>query len=532
MSYHLLLGIDDPDLTTETRALLEESGDFETVEATGSAHELIAAMSRHDDIDVVLIHEDLGPLPVLHLVRDLGIRYPHIAIVLMVREGTADILTSAMEAGVRAIVTMPLSFEDLHTRLGVAAQWSRTIRARLTGAITDLSPGLGGLMIAVAGAKGGTGVTTIAVHLALTAAARRDRRVCLVDFDLQTGDIPHYLDLTHRRSVLDLADVADDLTGRSFEDALYSHPSGLRILLAPHDGERGEDVSARAARQILGGIKSRFDIVIVDCAAVVSEAASVAVEMADEALIVATPDVVSLRAAKRLVKLWGRLQIRKEDDVKVVINRGSRGSEVQPELARRVVGAPMTRTVLPAAFRSLEAAINAGTPERLEESPLRRALLALGAELGITGSGTRGPARAGASSSARGGRRRAERGESGQVAVEMLGITFVALVVLVAIWELTWGLFGFVLASNAANAGARVLATDPASGSNLQADVSRAVMDRLPGVYHTDANAYIDLKGYQPAVEVTLNIPLVPGVIRSPFQVSARAGTHREVPPP
>jgi len=162
VSYHLLLGIDDPDLTTETRALLEESGDFETVEATGSAHELIAALSRHDDIDVVLIHEDLGPLPVLHLVRDLGIRYPHIAIVLMVREGTADILTSAMEAGVRAIVTMPLSFEDLHTRLGVAAQWSRTIRARLTGAITDLSPGLGGLMIAVAGAKGGTGVTTIA----------------------------------------------------------------------------------------------------------------------------------------------------------------------------------------------------------------------------------------------------------------------------------------------------------------------------------------------------------------------------------
>jgi len=57
-------------------------------------------------------------------------------------------------------------------------------------------------------------------------------------------------------------------------------------------------------------------------------------------------------------------------------------------------------------------------------------------------------------------------------------------------------------------------------------------MDHLPGVYHTDANAYIDLKGYQPAVEVTLNIPLVPGVIRSPFQVSARAGTHREVPPP
>jgi hypothetical protein len=77
-----------------------------------------------------------------------------------------------------------------------------------------------------------------------------------------------------------------------------------------------------------------------------------------------------------------------------------------------------------------------------------------------------------------------------------------------------------------------MLATDPASGSTLQADVSRAVMDRLPGIYHTNATATIDGQGDQQAGEVTLNIPLVPGVIQTPFRISGRAGTHREVTPP
>lgn len=39
-----------------------------------------------------------------------------------------------------------------------------------------------------------------------------------------------------------------------------------------------------------------------------------AIEMADTAVLVTTPDVVSVRGAKRIVRMWDRLQIRKGEE--------------------------------------------------------------------------------------------------------------------------------------------------------------------------------------------------------------------------
>ena len=87
------------------------------------------------------------------------------------------------------------------------------------------------------------------------------------------------------------------------------HSTGLRVLLAPERGEDGEDISASAARQILGALKFQYDIVICDVGSVMTEAGAVAVEMASNVLIVTTPDVPAIRAANRLLRLWERLQI-------------------------------------------------------------------------------------------------------------------------------------------------------------------------------------------------------------------------------
>src|SRR5690606_10811410 len=141
----------------------------------------------------------------------------------------------------------------------------------------DRPTGQGGLVIALAGAKGGTGTTTTAVHLALAASNAR-RTVCLVDMDLQTGDLPTFLDITHRRSIVDLAEAADDLNPTALAETLFAHRAGPHVLLAPREGERSEDIDGRAVRQILGSLRSRYDLVIVDVGAYTSEATAMAAE--------------------------------------------------------------------------------------------------------------------------------------------------------------------------------------------------------------------------------------------------------------
>jgi pilus assembly protein CpaE len=509
VTFSVLLGVGSHDVGVELRALLEESGDFRVLETAPTAGDLITAIGRRE-VDAILIHEQLGPVPVLDLVRELVARYPHIGVVLIVREGTAEVLTRAMEAGARGIITLPLSLDEVQARLGTAAAWSRTVRRHLSGDLADLAvgagAGVGGTLVVVSGAKGGVGASTVAAHLALLArtGGPQQRRVCLVDLDLQAGDLPQLLNLTYHRTITDLVEVSDELTARALEETLYTHPSGLRVLLGPAEGERSEDITGRVAKQVLGGLKARFDVVVVDCGTTVTEANAVAVEMADQVLVVATPDVLCLRAAKRLIKLWGRLQVRKDDDLMLVMNRTSKANEVQPDLAQRVVGVPLARSTLPAAFRSLEPALNSGSPQLLEDGALQRALIELAQETGVvplrrSGGGRRG--------------RRGGGGEAGSVSVEVLGISFLVLLILAGMWQGILCGYTLMIGTHAANEGARKLA--------VHQDFQQAAEEDLPQAWRDQAQ--VSRRGSR--VLVTLTVPTVMPGLASPLRFTMSAGT-------
>lgn len=501
MSDRVLLGIADDELLANVSASIAESAGLEVVAVGRTAPEIVSAC-EDGDVDVVLLHEDVGPLPLLHLTRDLGARFPAIGVVLLVTEPSADLLRGALQAGARGVTALPLSLDALESDLTSAAAWARSVRSRFASNDQEAAaPSAAARMFALAGAKGGVGASTIALHLALEAADTfgSARSVCLVDLDLQTGDMANLLDLEHRRSIIDLLEVADDLTPRHIEEAVYRHPSGLHVLLAPDEGEQGEHVTATHARQILGALRSRFDLVIVDVGSVVTEAALIATEMADQVLVVTTPDVPAMRSANRLLELWRRLEAR-TDGIGTVVNRASRMSDVQPDLVASVVAAPRVPVTIPASYKQLQPAVNSGAPERAGGSPVHAGVVSLGAQLGLW------PPRNVAS-----GRRRlfGRRGESGQAAVEFVGmLPFVLLIAALAFQLVLLGMT-FVFSGVAASEAARGLAVgDPVS------TVQARVEDRLPGRWSSSLVLSPGGSGcHQCAVEASLRVPtIVPGV--------------------
>ena len=120
--------------------------------------------------------------------------------------------------------------------------------------------------------------------------------------------------MPYRRSVVDLVEVADEISVRHLQETLYTHKEGFRVLLAPDEGERAEEVDALAARPILSAVKARHALTIVDLGATVSEASAIGAEIANRVLVVTQPDVASLRGVKRLLDLWKRLQVREDDE--------------------------------------------------------------------------------------------------------------------------------------------------------------------------------------------------------------------------
>ncbi|KUN82720.1 septum formation initiator [Streptomyces bungoensis] len=378
----------DPDAVRSLVTLLSQLPDAEPQPPVTDSTQLVDTLARltAESVDelpeVVVVHERIGPVPALELIREVALRFPAVGVILVTTDASPGLFAAAMDSGARGLVALPLSYEEVASRVQAVAQWSTGVRRHLGHGGADVLGGAGGTVVTVSGAKGGVGATLTAIQLALAAQAS-GRPTALVDLDLQTGDVASYLDVQFRRSVVDLAAITD-ISPRVLADAVFRHDTGLALLLAPAEGERGEEVTDRTARQIIGALRSRYEVVVVDCGAQLGGAGAAAVETADTALLVTTPDVVAVRAAKRTVRMWDRLQIRKAEETTVVVNRHSRSTEIQPALVQRITGTALARTAVPANFRELQAVVDAGRLHELDSrSTVKQALWTLAGELGL-----------------------------------------------------------------------------------------------------------------------------------------------------
>jgi pilus assembly protein CpaE len=306
--------------------------------------------------------------------------------------------------------------------------------------------------------------------------------------------------------VTDLAAVAEEITQRSLDDTLYVHPSGLRVLLAPDRGEDAEDLGGTAARGILAALKFQYDLVLCDVGSVMTEAGAVAVEMANDAFVVTTPDVPALRAANRLLELWDRLRIR-GGDARIILNRVSREQEIQPEFARKVLAAPLLDTTIPAGFRDLEPALNTGAPDRVEQGGVQKALGRLAEEVGaVPRERSRRRLRL----------RSAARAQTGQAITEALGLMILVALILMGLWQLVLVGYTDVLASHSAREAARARAVGEKCREPAEKPLPRAWR---PGMHATMLDD---------GVRVTLRVPFMMPGLKTPFEVSDRKRTLRE----
>ncbi|MEU5880317.1 AAA family ATPase [Spirillospora sp. NPDC047279] len=524
MSIQVLLGIEDPDLASTLTGQFRELPEVEVVAVEAASNHVVGTVTTMPHLDVVLIHQSLGPLPALDLVRDLVIRHPQLAVILIAEEASADTFAAAMAAGARGVVSREPTLSELQNRIEQAAEWSRTMRRHFSSTTPTASGGRLGKLVTLCGAKGGVGTTTLAIHLAI-AAASAGRTVCLVDMNLQNGDIPGFLDIQHRHSLSDLAAAAGDLDGAVVAEALFVHPLGPHLLLAPARGEDAEEITARAMRQILTVIRSRYELVIVDNGTYVSDANAIAVELADEAVITCTPDVPALRAAKRLAQMFSRLAIRKEEEMSVLLTRQDKRNEIQPELARKMVGSPVRGVTVPAVFRALEEAANTGSPTAVKSSEFRKAIGQIAGDLGLLSDPSAADPGA-APVGKKGAKDRAAKDRGATVLQFAAAFPLIILVGLI-VWQVVLIGLASMYSSHASNEAARAVAVigydqrdTPEARANRE-EVRRRAVARLKDPWGDRKHLQINVEGGYAVV--TIDTPVVIPGWRTPWGITTKA---------
>ena len=166
--------------------------------------------------------------------------------------------------------------------------------------------------------KGGTGKTTVSTSLAL-ALARMGRQVLLFDGDVGL----RCCDLLMGMEDLIVYDAGDVLEWRcTLEEAATPHPQcqTLRLLSAPQMASPG-DMSKKAIASLIAEARQSYDDILIDCPAGIGRGLKNVWQAADEAILVATPDDASRRAAERVSSL---LFERRQLHAGLILNRVDR----------------------------------------------------------------------------------------------------------------------------------------------------------------------------------------------------------------
>lgn len=490
--------------------VLSESDGFELAAAVPDGPGVMTALDRHPDIGLIVIDESADDGRGHALTRTVGMAVPLTGIVMVVEaHNPAEMSTAmaaAMEVGARSVIARNAGLEEVLSRFEAVASWSAVAQAAVSA---ERSGGRSGRIVAVAGAKGGVGTSVLAL---LLARAARSGDTTLVDLDVGAGDLTAYSGVRTRRSIVDLAGVEGEITGRMLRETTYEVPGGIRLLPAPADGERGEEITAAAVRSVLSGLRFESDLAVLDVGTHLDEVRATALEFADRVLLVSTPDLPALRSARRALAQWERLAIRQASSVELVLNRRSPKDEVTPQLAERIVERPVAFTV-PDGGATFAAAVNTAT---LLESPtpVHQAVAEVGAaavreEAAAAPSETSDGAteveelvaasarrtnrrdrkteqRAAKRPGRRAGERQGDR-EAGQASVEMPVFVVIGLMtILLCVQGIGWA-SGLLAARAAAQEGARtagvagyVAGADPERADEIERQVREDVRDHLP----------------------------------------------------
>jgi septum site-determining protein MinD len=157
-----------------------------------------------------------------------------------------------------------------------------------------------GKVIVVTSGKGGVGKTTSTAALG-AALARAGQNVVVVDFDVGLRNLDLVMG-AERRVVFDLINVVQGTA--KLTQALIRDKRLETLYLLPASQTRDKDaLTEDGVARVIGELRMRFDWVICDSPAGIERGATLAMRFADEAVIVANPEVSSVRDSDRIIGL-------------------------------------------------------------------------------------------------------------------------------------------------------------------------------------------------------------------------------------
>ncbi|HKX78248.1 MAG TPA: P-loop NTPase [Novosphingobium sp.] len=264
---------------------------------------------------VLVLEVDPSVDPSLRRIARVRSERPDLPIIAALSEANVSLMRMLIRQGVTDVATLPFAPEELASQ--ILDQFAKVAEPAFPA---DLAP-----MFSVVRSTGGCGATTVITHLAEALAQHHpgEHGVCVIDLDLQGGDVAAFVGETPNVSIAALLEAGDRLDNDLLRSAITSTRFGFSVVAAPSAVTPLETVDLDQLLTILRLVRSRYRYVLVDLpAAWTNWALSVALA-SSQVLLLTDFSISSLRQAKRRLELFASVGMDAER-IKVVANRAER----------------------------------------------------------------------------------------------------------------------------------------------------------------------------------------------------------------
>jgi pilus assembly protein CpaE len=279
------------------------------------------------------------------------------------------LVRSLIRAGAHDVIPLPLTVEELETSLA-------PIRDELAKRQADAATSHAKL-VSIIKSVGGVGATALLGQLAIRFAereAKRGRAACLIDLDVQFGDVAFQLGLQPKLSLADLLEAGSRLDGSLLRATTTQHASGLNVIAAPRDMMPLEGIPSEHILQIVDFATREFGTVFVDLPSNWTNWSLSLVARSDLILLITELTVTGINRARRQLDLLDSQDLGNLD-IRVVVNRYDKAmaKTVRPADVREALGKDIAYTICND-FPLMRMAIDRGVPidELKRKTPLSK----------------------------------------------------------------------------------------------------------------------------------------------------------------
>jgi pilus assembly protein CpaE len=280
-------------------------------------------------------------------------RTGHVPIIMLTAEREVEQKVRGLRAGADDYLVKPFHPAELMARI-------KSLLARFAPHETLVGRPPLGRVLALYGAKGGVGTTTIAINAAIALHRELGRKVCLVDGNLQFGDHRVFLDLgLDKKSVVDIV-TAPNIDQDLVRQVLVKHDSGIDLLLAPPSPETAELVTPEHMPLILDQLRGLYDYILIDIDKRLDDINLGVLEAADTMFVVMTADLSCLKNVRLVLETIGHLGY-ESSKVQLVLNRSNAFTGINVKNAEGALKRTIDHQIVNE-YRGAISALNSGAP--------------------------------------------------------------------------------------------------------------------------------------------------------------------------